>query len=126
MAYMSREKKASIAPVVKAILKKYNVCGSLSVSNHSTLVLKIKSSPIDFVKAPRNPGLARPTYLDVNFYNFAENYSGVAKDFLTEIRDAMNDGNHNNSDTMADYFDVGWYTSIHIGSYDKPYLLTKS
>ena len=50
MAYMSQEKKAKIAPVVKAVLKKYKVKGSLAVRNHSTLVLNIKSGSIDFIE----------------------------------------------------------------------------
>ena len=49
MAYMSQETKAKIAPVVKEILKKYKVKGSLAVRNHSTLVLNIKQGPIDFI-----------------------------------------------------------------------------
>jgi hypothetical protein len=39
MAYMNQERKARIAPVVKDILKKYHIKGSLSVRNHMVLVL---------------------------------------------------------------------------------------
>jgi hypothetical protein len=35
----------------------------------------------------------------------------------------MNDGNHDNSDIQSDYFDVGWYISINVGRWDKPYEL---
>ena len=50
MAYMSQDHKAKIAPVVKAILKKYNVKGTLAVRHHSSLVLNIKSGSIDFIE----------------------------------------------------------------------------
>ena len=30
--------------------------------------------------------------------------------------------NHDNSDIMTDYFDVGYYKSIYLGDYDKDYI----
>jgi hypothetical protein len=30
-------------------------------------------------------------------------------------------GNHDKSDVMTDYFNVGWYIDINIGKWDKPY-----
>ena len=50
MAYMNQERKQQRAPIIKSILKKYGVKGSLAVRNHSTLVLNIKSGKIDFVE----------------------------------------------------------------------------
>ena len=50
MAYMSQERKQSLAPAIKAVLKKYGVKGTLAVNNHSTLVLNIKSGSIDFIE----------------------------------------------------------------------------
>ena len=49
MAYFNQERKSERAPVIKAILKKYGVKGSLSVRNHSTFVLNLKSGKIDFI-----------------------------------------------------------------------------
>jgi hypothetical protein len=141
MAYMSQEKKAQIAPVVKAILKKYNVKGSLSVRNHSTLVLNIKSGAIDFVEnfiqtdANLNYGkkmsqdqidyLRKNQSVDVNPYWYHEHFSGTSKKFLKEILTAMNDGNWDKSDIQTDYFNVGWYVDVNIGRWNKPYALTK-
>ena len=48
MAYMNQQKKAIIASKLKPVLKKYGVKGSLKVSNHSTIVLNVKSGKIDF------------------------------------------------------------------------------
>jgi hypothetical protein len=141
MAYMSQEKKAKIAPVVKAILKKYNVKGTLSVRNHSTLSLTIKSGAIDFVENFINTGsdksyvsqmtqdqinyLRKNQSVDVNPYWYHEHFSGKAKQFLREVLHAMNDGNHDNSDIQTDYFDVGWYVDVNVGRWNKPYVLTK-
>jgi len=132
MAYMSQEKKAAIAPVVKAILKKYKVKGSLAVRHHSTLVLNIKSGALDFIGnfnavADTRTGRVEhaETYLQVNPYWAHEHYSGKVKQFVTEVLAAMNVGNHDRSDSQSDYFDVGWYVDVNVGQWDKPYQFTK-
>ena len=133
MAYMSQEMKAKIAPVVKSILKKYNVKGSLAVRNHSTLVLNIKQGPIDFIGNYQENQRGRVSTfvreqqeiksLDVNPYWYHEHFTGEAKAFLTEIFAAMNSGNHDRSDIQSDYFDVGWYVDVNIGRWNQPYAL---
>jgi hypothetical protein len=135
MAYMSQEKKSKIAPTVKKILAKYGVKGSLAVQNHMTLVLNVKSGPIDFIQnynetVGNQPGgfrLGSPATdsLSVNNYWYHEHFSGKAKSFLTEIMVAMNDGNHDRSDIQSDYHDVGWYVDVNIGKWNKPYILSK-
>lgn len=141
MAYMSQEKKASIAPKVKAILKKYNVKGSLAVRNHSTLVLNIKSGSVDFIESyletesnvrhgnkmseDQIAYIRKHNTLDVNPYWFKEHFSGVAKEFLIEVFVAMNDGNWDKSDIQSDYFNVGWYNDVNIGNWKQPYSVTK-
>ena len=60
MAYMSQEKKAEIAPAIKAICKKYGVKASVAVRHHSTLVLNIKSGKIDFIGNYNKTVDARP------------------------------------------------------------------
>jgi hypothetical protein len=133
MAYMNQDKKAAIAPNVKAILKKYNVKGSLAVRNHSTLVLTVKSGSIDFINnfnkvaSARYPDRFNPAKdsLDVNPYWYKEHFDGKALAFLSELFPVMNKGNHDNSDIQSDYFDVGWYVDVNIGKWNKPYVLEK-
>jgi hypothetical protein len=125
MAYMSQEKKAKIAPAVKAILKKYNVKGSLAVRNHSTLVLNVKQGAVDFIKDYGNDESAAKFGIQVNPYWFQEHFTGKSKEFLAEVLAAMNDGNHDRSDAMVDYFDVGWYVDVNIGNWKQPYALVK-
>lgn len=141
MAYMSQEKKAKLAPTIKAICKKYNIKASLAVRNHRTLCLNIKQGDIDFIEnfiqgdsdksyAKRMSDeqiayLRKNQSLDVNPYWYKEHFSGRALDFLKEVIPAMNDGNYDNSDIQSDYFDVGWYIDVNIGRWDKPYALVK-
>jgi len=118
MAYMSQELKKQLAPQIKKICKEYGVKATLAVLHHSTLVLNISKSNIDF-------DLDGRTYEQVNVYHINSHYKGVAKEFLSKVHDAMMVGNHDNSDLMSDYFDVGWYTDINIGRWNKPYTLEK-
>jgi hypothetical protein len=137
MAYFNQERKAERTPVIKAILKKYGIKGSLAVRNHSTFVLNIKSGSIDFIENFIATDKEKPyakymsddqvayirknKTLDVNPYWYQDHFSGDAKQFLTEVLTAMNKGNHDNSDIQTDYFDVGWYVDVNIGSWNKPY-----
>ena len=129
MAYYSQERKAKIAPQIKAILKKYNVKGSLSVENHMTVVLTIRSGKLDFIENFNTTGLNRPggsvamSYIGVNPYHYTSHFSGECLNFLTEVMIVLNEGNHDNSDIQSDYFDVGWYVDINIGKWNKPYIL---
>lgn len=133
MAYFNQDRKQERAPAIKAILKKYNVKGSLAVRNHSTFVLKVKSGSIDFIGNFNKTIEARPggfrngspaeKSIDVNPYWYQEHFDGVALDFLKEVFAVMNKGNHDNSDIQTDYFDVGWYVDVNIGQWDKPYIL---
>lgn len=134
MAWMNQERKAERAPVIKAICKKYGVKASLAVRNHSTLVLNIKSSPIDFIgnhyetcsNMPRYAGqeLRKDSYIGVNPYWYHEHFTGIAKDFLDEIIPVMYGKDYyNNTDIQSDYFDCSHYIDINIGNYNKPYQL---
>ena len=123
MAYMNSEKKAQLAPAIKAVLKKYNMKGSLRVRNHSTLILTVTEGPIDFVREC-DESAHRNGEIRVNPYWINSHFRGESLSFLTEVRSAMSVGNHNRSDIQSDYFDVGWYVEIGIGAWDKPYKLT--
>lgn len=113
MAYMNQEKKAKLAPAIKAICKKHGIKASLAVNNYSTLVLNVKSGKIDF----------GGTRQQVNPYWYHEHFDGAALAFLSEVIPAMNQGNHDRSDIQTDYFDVGWYIDVNIGRWDRPYVV---
>ena len=138
MAYMNQERKAKIAAKIKPILKKYGLKGTLSVRNHSTICLKLKSGKIDFIANSNRVCSSshyqvsrgfRPNtsgYSDVNPYWFHEHYDGAAKNFLTEAFAALKSADwYDRSDAMTDYFDTAYYTDINIGQWNKPYEVTK-
>ena len=137
MASMSQEKKAEIAGNLKRALHGSGVSYSLSVRHHSTLVMTIRQSSIDFIgnynetvaKRPRPEHLPlKPAEksLDINPYWYKEHFTGKALAVLSLIMPILNNGNHDRSDLMNDYFDVGWYVDVKIGKWDQPYVLTTS
>lgn len=127
MAYMSQERKAQLAPAIKAICKKYGIKATIAVRHHSTLVVNIKQGKIDFIgnyNATQRPGDRQAKdYIDVNPYWYHDHFTDTALAFLSELFPAMNVGNHDRSDIQTDYFDVGWYVDVNIGSWNKPYAL---
>lgn len=112
MAYVSQDLKSKLAPSIKAVCKKYGIKASLAVRNNSTLVLNVSEGPLDF---------GDEDYIQVNPYHYKSHYQGKALKFLSEVIPLMNRGNHDNSDIMTDYFDVGWYVDVNIGRWNKPY-----
>ncbi len=121
MAYYSQEQKRSAAPRIRALLAEYGMKGSLSVNHHSTVVLKLKSGPIDF--GQNDDGYRG--FIDVNVYWIDQHYTGQAREFLNRALKILMEGNHNNSDIQSDYFDVGWYVDIRVGDWSTPYICTK-
>jgi len=138
MAYMNQEKKAKIASVLKPILAKYGIKGSLSVHNHSSISLNIKSGPIDFIEnfiatdsnvmhgrkmsADQIAYIRKDQSLDVNPYWYQDHFSGIAKKALSEILPAMYSADYyDNSDAQVDYFDTAYYVHVKIGKWNKPY-----
>lgn len=135
MAYMSQEMKAQINAALKPVLAKYGVRGSLSVRNHSTIVLTLKSGRIDFIgnfnanainRYPAGNRVipANSTDIQINPYWYHEHFTGTAKDFLTDALKAMKSaGWYDRSDAMVDYFDTAYYVDINVGKWNKPYVV---
>ena len=139
MAWMNQAKKATIASMVKPILAKYGMKGTLSVRNHSTIVLTLTSGKVDFigdmVDSFPNYGntitvdkiaLRSRYHLKVNNYHLDTTYTGTALKLLKELDAAMHGADwYDRSDIMTDYFDTAYYIDINVGKWDKPYDLTK-
>ena len=89
MAYFNQEMKKAKAPAIKALAKKYGVKVSLGVHNHRSFVATIRSGEIDFGLTEQDRGYRR--------VNRIENvYTGLAKEFLTELSNIMIEGNWDN------------------------------
>lgn len=134
MAWMNQERKAKLAPQIKAVCSKYGVKASLAVRHHSTLVINIKQGEIDFIgnsnrvcaekyRERHNPS---SSYMDVNPYWYQEHFDGAALAFLTELYSAAKGTEwYDRSDAMTDYFDTAYYIDVNVGSWNKPYALVK-
>ena len=113
MAYVSQELKAKLAPTIKAVLKKYKVKGSISVRNHSSLVVTLKEGAVNFGK----------DHADVNTYYINDHYAGKARGLLNELKAAMEGPEFFcEDDSQTDYFHRSHYIDIYIGKWDKPYV----
>ena len=136
MAYMNQELKAKIAQALKPILAKYKVKGSLSVRNHSSIVLTLKSGAIDFIgnsnqvcsndsyQVARGFKPNGTGYDQVNPYWFQDHYDGKAKAFLTEAFKALKSADwYDESDSMSDYFNIAYYVDVNIGKWNAPYIV---
>ena len=111
MAYVQKELKAKVAGLLKEITPK-GWRYSLSVKHHSTLVLTIQSAPVD---------LTAERFCGHNERQIRNTAPAGHADLFVSIFKAMNCDNYNNSDLMTDYFDIGYYTEINIGTREKPY-----
>lgn len=124
MAYIDQKRKAALAPNIKAVCKKYGVKSTIAVRNHLSLSITIKSGKLDFIKdynATVQKTVPADSTLTINQYWYKEHFTGKCKQFFEELFAAANDGNHDRSDIMTDYFDVGWYVDINVGAWKKPY-----
>lgn len=119
MAYVSQEMKAKLAPTIKAVLKKYKVKGSISVRNHSTLVVTLKEGAVKFGELSHGEG-----YAQVNTYWIDDHYAGRARSFLNELKAAMEGPDFFcEDDAQTDYFHRSHYIDINIGKWNKPYIV---
>lgn len=129
-----------MAPLIKAVLGKYGVKGSISIHNHSSLVVTIKSGKLNFIEADRkiqeelctsrglSPTVYERDHLSANQYHSAESHRRVKEntiaDFYDELFTAMRSaGWFDKSDSMSDYFHTAHYMNVNIGKWNKPYVL---
>lgn len=127
MAYVSKEKKAKIAEALKAVVPagwRY----SLAVRHHRTIVMTVTSAPFDLIRAFKKTEYRDPereTHLQVNPYHYRDHIDDqCVADVLDRIMGALNTDNHDRSDRMTDYYDVGHYVELNIGKYDRPFVAT--
>ena len=143
MAHVSQDRKKGFQEKIKVINKKYGMKATLSVRDHMTIVLTIRSGAIDFVNDLQENNRERYDTTvyecnkksiensDFSLYSFSrveDTFKGIACDYLTECFAVLLEGHYNNSDSQRDYFDVAWYIDVNIGAdYTTPYeLILKS
>ena len=114
MAFISTQKVAEIRSNLKNEFPAIKF--SVVRRNYSAVNVTILKSPYDF----RPDSLKDREYLSVNSYWF-QDHGYKHPDILNRIIEIANEGNHNNSDVMTDYFDVGWYFDLSLGQWNKPF-----
>lgn len=132
MAYIDQATKKALSPAVKAVLDKYKLKGSLSINNHSSLVLTIKSGVLDFFgnyNAQMSERNARPSEcvrqdnMEINTCWINDYYTDKVQECLLDLTAAMKTKDwHNKTDITTDYFDISYYVNIYVGRWDKPYI----
>lgn len=132
MAYMNQERKAQLAPAIKAVLKKYNVKGTISTDSNS-LKVTIREGALDFISeanranqeySERRGQMFYPVkgHYQANAYRRDDYADNTVGEFFKELTVAMRgDLWYDRSDIQSDYFETAYYMSINVGRWDKPY-----
>ena len=132
MAHITKEKSSEIRKALKAAFPGWKF--SVRIDHHSSLNCTVKSAPYDLFDyyAPvgyyRDPinlateieAVRKNGHTQVNHYHIDSSWKGPAAADLTKIVEICNSGNHDNSDIMTDYFDVGWWFHLSIGEWNAP------
>ena len=116
MAFVSNDKAKQVRNDLKAAFPGYKF--SVRKLHHTEIAVILLSSPLDFIADFKTENCS---YCHINQYHI-DSHSNPTE--LKKMFDIINKGNHNNSDSMTDYFDVGFYISFTIGEWDKPYVQT--
>lgn len=120
---MNQDKKQKIAAALKTIMPK-DWKYSLAVRHNSTIVCTIKAAPINLIHTFRT---TNSTHYVVNPYHYKNHIKNqTVLDTIINIMDCLNLDNHDDSDPVSDYFDVGHYVELQFGTWDKPFKETKS
>jgi hypothetical protein len=122
MAYMNQDKKSKIAAALKQVVPagwKY----SLAVRHHSTIVMTISAAPVDLIGKLYDTDRTEVT---VNEFWAKEHLKECAeKQVMLQIIECLNLDNFDKSDIMTDYFHVGHYVDLRIGTWAKPFVVTE-
>ena len=121
MAYMTQEKKKELAHEVRSMLANrfpnVKIKASFSVQNDSTICMTIQACSLNLLEGKQD------NYMNVNVYSLDRVFTGLARELLQACAACLNQGNWDDSDHYTDYYDVGWYVDVRIGTWDKPFKL---
>jgi hypothetical protein len=127
MAYINAQDVKAIRNELKETFKKFKF--SVKKSHSSSVIVTIKSGPVDFSDIVDERG-----YAQINQYWLER--TGQHKPMFEKVVDIIKtapirgegyrkgSGWYDNSDSMTDYFDTAYYFSINVGDYYAPYECT--
>ena len=123
MAYVSKELKKRLVALAKPILKEYGVKATFRVEHYTALVCTIKSAPWDLLSVFRSEEEFRGyTQLRKSSLDSFED-DPKSFEFLTKLFAALNSENFDHSDIMTDYFHVGYYLTVAVGTWEKHFVV---
>jgi len=145
MAFISQEDKKELMPGIKKVLKTFNMKGTVSINNHSTLIVTLSQGDLDLISIENKLRVLRDKQVSIfpgkNVYlvdsHFTESYHHLDKlieigehevfNFYTALFKAMKGSKwFDKSDMMTDYCHIAYYCYIDVGrSKAKPYICTK-
>jgi hypothetical protein len=141
MAYITKDQVNAMREALKPVCKKYGMKVTLSGSNTSKVTATVVSGKIDLIESyirisvrenVRYTSTASELAdqirdkknVQVNHYYLNSQFDGVALEFLQAVYAVISQGHWDESDSMTDYFHCSFYRGIHIGKWNKGYVLT--
>ena len=135
MAYMNQAKKAAIKAAIDEVIAKsgHKVKYSLTC-DHSSIKLAILQCDIDLIanynecarivsnRRGEQFHEVKDGYVQVNNYHIDNWFTGAACELMKALSAALDTGNYNNSDLQSDFFDVGHYSYLHLGKWNRPFI----
>ncbi len=119
MAFVSTEQSKTVKQALQAEFPaKDGWKFSVSIEHHSSLRVAIMQAPINLIESTDEYD-QRNQYQSFNVYHL-DNYSN--RETLEKIHAIANKGNFDESDSMTDYFHVGFYLDITAGKWNKPFV----
>ncbi len=118
MTYISKEKIKEKRDTLKKEFpssKGWKISLRRRQNSYGCVILTIEESPFNLETGNLCNYIVKDVYKDRE----------AVKKSLLRIIEIVEKGNHDNSDPMTDYFDVGFYTYYNVGSYDKPFKWNK-
>ena len=114
MAYITKEQVQEMRKEIKKVAPDWKI--SLTRFAHMEVRMVVRSAPID---------LLSEKWKDYSFntFNWKELDGLPGIETLRKISAILYKGNHDNSDIMTDYFDVGWYVDMRIGDWQRPFVV---
>lgn len=120
MAYINKDQVKEIRDQIKAEFPaKEGWLFSIRNHHHMEVSVEILRAPVNLL------GEDNPDYETINHYHLNW-YTGEKREILEKITKIANKGNFDKSDIQTDYFHVGWYFSLSIGRWDRPFELAKT
>lgn len=130
MPYFNQEMKKEVVSRLKKNFEGWKF--SIKVLNHAEISVKVKSAPLDlwsnYVETVGVDNLyGDDGFAKLNHYYLERAFSGECLEQMKKILDDMNlvgdekFGNYNRSNSQVDHFDIGYYVSLAIGTFDKSF-----